>query len=106
VKAPGRAPVRMEELTQFLIDSHYKYYGVFTKNDKELFRFWKEHVSVVYRERKKKLLMASNQQIQAATFSDPGQDGKALFTTKSKKYKNPKMEQFGSCFEMDIAYTL
>jgi hypothetical protein len=63
VKAPGRAPVRVEELTQFLIDSHYKWYGVFTKNDKELFRFWKEHVSVVYRERKKKLLLASNQQL-------------------------------------------
>ena len=62
VKAPGRNPIRVDKLTQFLIDSHYKWYGVFTKNDKELFRFWKDHVSVVYRERKKKLLMASNHQ--------------------------------------------
>jgi hypothetical protein len=29
-----------------------------------------------------------------------------LFQSKSKKYKNPKLEQFGACFEMDVAYTL
>lgn len=40
------------------------------------------------------------------TFSDPNQDGKPLFSTKSKKYKNKDMEKFGVCYEMDVAYTL
>jgi hypothetical protein len=55
VKDPDRKPVRLAEMTQYLIDWHYHFYGVFTKNYNELFRFWKEHVSVVYREIKEKL---------------------------------------------------
>ena len=43
----------MPGLTPFLIDQHYKKIGVFTKCDKQLFNFWKEYVSVVYKTKRK-----------------------------------------------------
>jgi hypothetical protein len=50
IKAPNRPPVRVAGLTTYLVDSHYKKIGVYTKNSEELFRFWKDYVSVVYRQ--------------------------------------------------------
>lgn len=50
IKAPHRPPQRVAGLTQFLIESHYKKIGVFTKNEQELFKFWKDYVSVVYKQ--------------------------------------------------------
>jgi hypothetical protein len=52
VKAPGRPPIRIENLTQFLIEQHFSRIGVFTKSHNELFKFWKGYVSIVYREQK------------------------------------------------------
>ena len=105
MKDPDRKPVRLAEMTQYLIDWHYHFYGVFTKNYNELFRFWKEHVSVVYREMKEKLMLSSKQPMQpGVTFAEPPQDGKAMFKSRSKKTE--EMERFGKCYEMDVAYTL
>lgn len=57
VKAPGRPPMRIDGLTQFLVDEHYKSIGVFTKSDKELFKFWKDYVSSVYRHQRRMALL-------------------------------------------------
>ena len=47
VKAPGRPPQRVKGLTDYLVDLHYKKFGIYTKQG--LFEFWKEYVSVIYR---------------------------------------------------------
>ena len=61
----------------------------------------------MYRDIKEKLILSQKQSLQGgATFSDPPLDGKPLFKSSTKKYKNHKMEEFGKCFEMDVAYTL
>jgi hypothetical protein len=54
VKAPNRPPTKIEGLTQFLVENHNKWYGVMSKDYAQLFRFWKEFVSIAYRERKRK----------------------------------------------------
>lgn len=78
---------------------------MFTKNDKELFRFWKEHISVVYHEMKEKLYLSYKQSLQAsAKIAEPALDGKAMFKSRSKKTE--EMGRFGKCYEMDVAYTL
>lgn len=50
VKASGRPPQRIAGLTQYLVDQHYKKIGVFTKNEHELFKFWKDYISLAYRQ--------------------------------------------------------
>ena len=40
----------VEGLTDFLTDESYKRIGIYTTDPKELFAFWKDYVSAVYRE--------------------------------------------------------
>lgn len=47
-------PRRIPELTNYLCDLHYKKYGVFSRKKADLFKFWKNHVSVHYRLSNKK----------------------------------------------------
>jgi hypothetical protein len=54
VKAPNRPPVRIEGLTEFLVENHYKRFGVYSKVEPELFKYWKEYVSIAYKEERKK----------------------------------------------------
>ena len=50
LRAPGRPPKRIEELTNFLVESHYKKFGVYSKIEVELLKYWREHISAGYRE--------------------------------------------------------
>ncbi len=54
VKAPNRPPVRIDGLTEFLVESHYKKFGVYSKVEPELFKYWKDHISLAYKEERKK----------------------------------------------------
>ena len=54
VKAPNRPPVRIEGLTEFLVESHYKKFGVYSKVEPEMFKYWKDHISLAYKEERKK----------------------------------------------------
>ncbi len=54
VKAPNRPPVRIEGLTEFLVESHYKRFGVYSKVEPELFKYWKDYISLAYKEERKK----------------------------------------------------
>jgi hypothetical protein len=107
VKAPERPPIRIPELTKFLVDSHYKWYGVFTKNEKELFKYWKDHISVVYKERKMRLLSMKEQQ-SYSEMPTMAATGVTKVMTKNEKYLKArnKKHDYSKCFEMDVAYTL
>jgi hypothetical protein len=50
VKALDRRPQKIPGLTNFLCERHYKKYGTYNRTQKELFKFWKNHVSAVYAE--------------------------------------------------------
>jgi hypothetical protein len=54
VKAPNRPPVRIDGLTEFLVENHYKRFGVYSKVEPELFKYWKEYISLAYKEERKK----------------------------------------------------
>ena len=109
VKAPGRPPQRIPGLMQFLIDQHYKKLGVFTKCDKELFKFWKEYVSAVYRHQRKMALLGksitAHLNDKSLTFNEPKPEGAPLFETSDKSVLG-QYKQFEKLFEMDVAYTI
>lgn len=127
VKAPGRPPQRIKGLTQFLVDLHYKKFGVYTKS--KLFEFWKEHVSVIYRR------MRTNQQrgaVEEPMFDrkfERSVKGEQSFgkkgTLKKSRSRSPKkanedlppyeenanyeqmqMIDYSRLYEMDVAYTI
>lgn len=60
VKDPQRVAMRIEGLTRFLEEEHRKRIGVYTKNPRELFNFWKDYVSSVYRQRRMEALARKN----------------------------------------------
>ena len=45
-----RLPQFIEGLTDFLTDEYYKRLGIYTTDAKEIFTFWKNYVSAVYKE--------------------------------------------------------
>ena len=45
-----RAPIMVDGLTDFLTDEYYKRLGIYTTDPKEIFNFWKNYVSAVYKE--------------------------------------------------------
>lgn len=49
IRDPQRPPKQIPGLVQFLIEEHKNRLGIFTQDDKKLFRFWKQHVSTYYR---------------------------------------------------------
>jgi hypothetical protein len=81
VKAPGRPPQRVKGLTQYLVDLHYKKYGVYTKTG--LFEFWKEHVSVIYRQ-------IRNNTLQKGAVEEPMFDRKIDRSFKGDSFANKK----------------
>lgn len=50
IRDPQRPPKQIPGLVQFLIEEHKNRLGIFTQDDKKLFRFWKQHVSTYYRQ--------------------------------------------------------
>jgi hypothetical protein len=49
--ADNTRPVEyVEGLTDFLTDEYYKRLGIYTTDPKEIFTFWKDYVSAVYKE--------------------------------------------------------
>jgi len=73
IAEPGRAPIAVDGLTDFLTEEYFKRYGIYTQDNKALVTFWKDHVSAAYREHRKNLTMrkASASQMQiAGDFND------------------------------------
>jgi hypothetical protein len=53
VKDPSRPPKIIEGLTDFLQDEYNKRLGVHTQESKDLLQFWRNYVSIEYREQRK-----------------------------------------------------
>ena len=114
LRAPGRPPKRIEELTNFLVESHYKKFGVYSKVEGELFKYWKEHVSAGYREQRKRKAALNQSKIEDNNdFIGTGQS-QTLMKKNTEKRKEGfstsngflLLEKFGQCYEIDVAYTL
>jgi hypothetical protein len=52
VSAHNRPPQKVHGLTTFLSNEHFKRIGVYSKSEDALFKFWKQYVSAVYRQRR------------------------------------------------------
>ncbi len=43
---------RIENLTDFLMDEYRKRLGIYTQDSKKLIKFWKDYVSVIYKNKR------------------------------------------------------
>ena len=68
IAEPGRNPVHVDGLTDFLTEEYYKKFGIYTTDATELQKFWKSHVSSVYRELRMQKTHAKN----TTSFPMPG----------------------------------
>ena len=68
VAEPGRNPIHVDGLTDFLTEEYFKKFGIYTTDAAELQKFWKSHVSARYREIRMQKTQAKN----ASSFPMPG----------------------------------
>lgn len=72
VQHPDRPPIIIDGLTEFLKNEHFKRLGVIGNNADTLFKFWKDSVSLFYKEKKAKKrqqTMQSNFGLEAMSFT-------------------------------------
>lgn len=50
IAEPGRNPVRVDGLTDFLTEEYYKKFGIYTTDAGELQKFWRTNVSAAYKD--------------------------------------------------------
>jgi hypothetical protein len=115
VKSSHRPPINVPGLTEYLVQSHYKRYGVFSKNETELFKYWKEHISIDHKEKRKQQRASKASLLDSQISSGDKQGtmtGVPLFNSQTKKETYVKgtgfemLRKFGLCEDKDVAYTL
>lgn len=62
--------MHIDGLTDFLIEEYFKKYGIYSTDAGELQKFWKSHVSAVYRELRQQKLQMRKTQADFATGAD------------------------------------
>lgn len=86
VKDPSRPPKIVEGLTDFLQDEYQKRLGVHTQDTKELLQFWRNYVSVEYKEQRK--LKLQNKDGFNSFMTDNGYEQGGSLAASPKKHKS------------------
>ena len=98
---PQRPPQHIRGLTDFLTEEYFKRFGIYTSDARELQKFWKNHVSAVYKQMREEKAKLKNQTSYGADFgaemgfdvgfggySDLGMPGKGQYTVPKPKGKS------------------